>query len=283
MKPAPVEFERATSIDEALELLATHEDAKVLAGGQSLLPLMNLRFAVPTVLVDVNEIPDLAAVRADQDGLVIQALTRHVALQNAGLAGAWGAFADAMPMVGHHPIRVRGTFGGSVVHADPTAELPLIAVTLGAELVLRSMAGERRAQAQHFFVGPLLTDVQPDELLVEARFENPPAGTVSVFEEFHERAGDFALASACVALTRDENGTCTWARVGLGAVAAVPFRATQVEDMLVGSRLTDSLIADAAAAAAASGNPSDTVAASTEFRRELVAELVTRALRRIWN
>jgi carbon-monoxide dehydrogenase medium subunit/6-hydroxypseudooxynicotine dehydrogenase subunit alpha len=282
MKPAAVSFTRAHDPAEALELL--HElgdEAKVIAGGQSLLPLMSLRFARPGHLVDVNRLDAYAGVREDGDGLVVGALTRHLALERAALAPPWAAFADAMPQVGHHPIRVRGTFGGSVSHADPTAELPLLVLTLGGTLVTESRCdGRRSIAAADFFRGPLRSDVRPDELLVEARFGAPPPGTVSAFEEFSERAGDFALASVCVAVTFDDAGTCTAARLGLGAVAGVPVRAPEAEAILAGSTLDEDAIAEAAEAARRACESPDTTAASAEFRRDLVATLMRRALRR---
>jgi CO/xanthine dehydrogenase FAD-binding subunit len=282
MKPGPVTYTRAHDVAEALDALSQHgDDAKIIAGGQSLLPLMNLRLARPTHLVDVNEVVALDGVRHTENGLTIGALTRHLTVEQSDLRGPWAAFNDAMPLVGHHPIRVRGTFGGSISHADPTAELPLLTVTLDGTVTVVSTGGSRFVPAVEFFQGPFESDVQPDEIVTEARFESPPAGAVSAFEEFAERSGDFALASVCVAAAVDDEGVCTWARVGLGAVAGVPLRSRAAESVLVGATLTPEVLATASRAASGDCSPSDDMAASGEFRRELIAMLTDRALHKL--
>jgi CO/xanthine dehydrogenase FAD-binding subunit len=241
---------------------------------------MNLRFARPAHLVDINHLDVYDFHRVDGE-LVIGALTRHATLERARLQGPWGAFADALPHVGHHPIRVRGTFGGSISHADPTAELPLIAVTLDATFTVLSAGGRREVPAAALFQGSLQTDLRPEEMIVEARFEAPAPRTVSAFEEFSERSGDFALAAVCVAACFDEAGICSAAKVGLGAVAGTPFRARAAEAVLTGARLSEDVAREAAEAARRECDPPSTLAASSEFRRELVATLVQRALRRV--
>lgn len=282
MKPGPVTFVRVHDTSEAVEVLDQYGDeAKVIAGGQSLLPLMNLRLARPGHLVDVNEVTGLDGVQLDDGGLAIGALTRHATIERSNLRGPWGAFTDAMPLVGHHPIRVRGTFGGSISHADPTAELPLIAVTLGASVSLESRHDRRSSDAGDFFLGPFESVVRPDELVTGARFAPLPVGAASAFEEFAERSGDFALASVCVAAAVDNTGICTWARVGLGAVAAVPIRVEVVESVLLGARLTDDVVREAGHVASVECSPPDDVAASAVFRRELIALLTTRALQKL--
>jgi CO/xanthine dehydrogenase FAD-binding subunit len=274
-------YTRARTIDDAVSLLSEHGlDAKLLAGGQSLLPLMSLRMAEPAQLVDISELDELQYIRDEQATLAIGGTTRHVALEAEGLAGAWNAFSDAMPLVGHLPIRMRGTLGGSLAHADATAELPLLAATFGANIVARSAAGAREIPAQSFFRAHLTTTLEPNEVIVEARFPKPPAGAASAFEEFAERAGDFALASACAIVAVDESGTCTFARVGLGAVAPRPIRSPSAEAALLGSRLDDETIARTGDASLHDCNPRGGLHVSPEFRRELIATMVRRSLRR---
>jgi CO/xanthine dehydrogenase FAD-binding subunit len=274
-------YTRARTIDDAVSLLSEHGlDAKLLAGGQSLLPLMSLRMAAPAHLVDISELDELRYIRDDPATLTIGGTTRHVALEAARFAGSWKAFSDAMPLVGHLPIRVRGTIGGSLAHADATAELPLLATAFGASFVVRSAGGAREISEESFFRAHLTTALEPNEVIMEARFPNPPTGAVSAFEEFAERAGDFALASACVVVAVDESGICTFGRVGLGAVAPRPIRSPSAEAALLGSRLDDETIAGAGDAALHDCNPRGGLHVSAEFRRELIVTMVRRSLRR---
>jgi carbon-monoxide dehydrogenase medium subunit/6-hydroxypseudooxynicotine dehydrogenase subunit alpha len=283
VKPPPFAYARAESRDEAVAFLAEWgDDAKVLAGGQSLMPLMNFRLARPAYLVDINGVDELADFRAaDGDGLVIGALCRHAFLEGRDeLEGPWRALAEAMPLIGHYPIRVRGTAGGSIAHADPAAELPVVCAALGAELVAASTAGARTIPAAEFFAGPFTTALRPDELLVEVRVPGPPTGAVTAFEEFSERAGDFALACVCAGAALSD-GRCTWARIALGGVGPAPVRATEAEEMLVGSDLGDDALTEAAHAAAAGCNPGGDFHASAMFRKELVVALLRRAFQRV--
>jgi CO/xanthine dehydrogenase FAD-binding subunit len=282
MKPAPVDFRCAESAEEAVELLhQLGDEAKVLAGGQSLLPVMNLRMAAPACLVDINRLQEYDGIRQTEAGVAIGALTRHLAVERAeGLGERWNAFREAAPHVGHYPIRVRGTFGGSISHAEPTAEFPLIALTLGATMIALSKDGEREIAADSFFRGPMTSDLAPEELLTEVRLPAPPAGAVTAFEEFSERSGDFAVASACVGVSLAAGGECEWARVGLGAVGPTPVRSARAEEVLCGSVLTEEVIEEAARAAQEECEPSDSLHASSWFRRELVGVLVARSLRR---
>ena len=209
MKLPPFAFTRAESLDHALDVLGEHGgEAKALAGGQSLIPLMAFRLAAPSHLVDVSELSELRYVLPGETGLAVGGTTRSAELETAasGLAPHWAAFAEALPLVGHLPIRTRGTVAGSIAHADPTAELPLLACTFDAVIVAQSRDGPRELPAAEFFRGTMTTALEPTELIVEIRFPDPPGGTISVFEEFAERAGDFALASVCVAAACDEAG-----------------------------------------------------------------------------
>jgi carbon-monoxide dehydrogenase medium subunit/6-hydroxypseudooxynicotine dehydrogenase subunit alpha len=284
VKPPPFAYARAESPEEAVSLLAeAGDDAKVIAGGQSLVPLLNFRLARPSVLVDVNALADLdyLQVGGNGAGLVVGALCRHVTLERSlELTGPWQAVAEAMPMIGHYPIRARGTVGGSIAHADPSAELPLLCLAFDAEVDVLGPQGRRTIAASDLLVGPFSTTLASDELLVEIRFPTQPRGARTVFEEFSERAGDFALASVCAGAVV-EDGRCTWARVALGGVGPTPLRATAAEQALVGSALDEGAVAEAAKLAAAACDPRGDFHGSTEFRKELVAELTARAFARI--
>jgi CO/xanthine dehydrogenase FAD-binding subunit len=275
MKPPPFAYVRAESAEQAVSLLAeAGEDAKVIAGGQSLVPLLNFRLARPSVLVDVNPLGELDYIRigANGDGLAVGALCRHVALERNGeLGGPWNAVAEAVPLIGHYPIRTRGTVGGSIAHADPSAELPVVALAYDAELEALGPQGRRTIPAGEFFRGPFTTALAPDELLVEVRLSGPPPGARSAFEEFSERAGDFALASVCAIVGEG------WARIALGGVGPTPLRATAAEEALLAGAEPD----EVGALAARDCDPAGDFHASGEFRKELVAELTRRALRRL--
>jgi CO/xanthine dehydrogenase FAD-binding subunit len=284
VKPPPFAYARAESPEEAVSLLAeAGDDAKLLAGGQSLVPLLNFRLARPSVLVDVSSLAELdyLHVGANGSGLAVGAMCRHVVLERSSeLTGPWQAIAEAVPKIGHYPIRARGTVGGSIAHADPSAELPLLCLAFDAEVDALGPQGRRTIAASDLFRGPLLTTLAPDELLVEVRFPTPPAGVSTVFEEFSERAGDFALASVCAGAVV-EDGRCTWARVALGGVGPTPLRATAAEHALVGSALDEGAVAEAVEQAAVACDPRGDFHGSSEFRKELVAELTSRAIVRI--
>jgi aerobic carbon-monoxide dehydrogenase medium subunit len=284
VKPPPFAYARAESPEETVALLAeAGDDAKVIAGGQSLVPLLNFRLARPSVLVDVNSLAELDYLRVGENGagLAVGALCRHVTLERSiELTGPWQAVAEAVPMIGHYPIRARGTIGGSIAHADPSAELPLLCLAFDADVDALGPQGRRTIAAADLFRGPFSTTLAPDELLVEVRFPAPPAGVRTVFEEFGERAGDFALASVCAGAVV-EDGRCTWARIALGGVGPTPLRATAAEEALVGSALVEGAVAEAAEQAAAACDPRGDFHGSSEFRKELVAELTARAIARI--
>lgn len=281
MKLPPFAYCRARTVDEALASLAERgAEAKLLAGGQSLLPLMSLHMVAPSYLVDISELGELRYLHDEQTALTVGAGTRHAALEAARLGGCWEAFGDALPLIGHLPIRTRGTIGGSLAHADATAELPLLATTFSADVRVRSAAGAREIPAEAFFRGHLTTDLQPGEMVVEVRFPAPPPGAVSVFEEFSERAGDFALASACTVVALDASGVCTFTRVGVGAVGPRPLRSPSAEAVLLGAQLDDDTIRTASGAVLEDCSPRGGLHVSAEFRRELIATMVRRSLRR---
>jgi carbon-monoxide dehydrogenase medium subunit len=276
MKPAAFLYRRAGTLDEALGLLAEHgEEARPLAGGQSLTPMMNVRLAQPSALVDLNPVAELAYVRASDGHLEVGAMTRQRELEQPDVAAACPLLAAATRFIGHFQIRNRGTIGGSLAHADPAAEYPAVATALDAELVLQGPRGRRALRAREFFLGPFMTALEPGELLVEARL--PTWGTAAAFEELARREGDFALAGVAVALDLDGR-RIRRAGVALLGVGPLPIPATAAEELLVGAEPGDSEISAAADAAAAQAEPRADIHADADYRRELVRVLMRRAL-----
>ena len=285
MKPTPFAYARASTVEDALRLLSEGgEDAKLLAGGQSLMPLMAFRLARPSHLIDINDVPGLGSMTVGDDGVLsIGALVRHHELETSTLltSGPWTALSEAASQIGHLPIRVRGTIGGSCAHADPSAEIPVVLLALDAQLVVAARDSRRNISAADFFLGPLTTALEPDEMVTEVRIPPGHPGASSAFEEFSLRAGDFAVASAAVGLTIETDRSASHIRISLGGVGPVPQRATQAEAALDSSHLTDADIETAALAAALSIDPPADAQASAEFRRELIAVLIFRAVRRL--
>jgi carbon-monoxide dehydrogenase medium subunit/6-hydroxypseudooxynicotine dehydrogenase subunit alpha len=281
LKPPPFAYVRATSPEEACTVLAEGgDDARVIAGGQSLVPMLSFRFALPNVLVDVNQLRELDFVDVGA-GLSLGALCRHARLERtAALEGPWRAVREAAASIGHHPIRVRGTLGGSIAHADPAAELPVVSLALDAEIRVLAPGGRRTIPADEFFRGPYTTALQPAELITELRFAPPPPGAGTVFEEFCVVTGGFALASVCAGVAVAD-GRCTWARIALGGVGATPVRATAAEARLVAEPVRPRSADEAAVLAAEMCAPVGDAHASAVYRTELVRELTFRALRRL--
>ena len=278
MKPAAFAYFAPETVDEAVELLAAHQPgARVLAGGQSLVPAMNFRLARPKVLVDINRLGGLGYLHDEGATVRIGALTRHLAFQGTTVADPLGGLLRTVVRhVGHLPIRVRGTFGGSIAHADPAAEWCLLAHTLDAEIDARSAAGVRTIAAADFFETVFTTALQPGEMITEVRL--PTLGSQSVgFEEFSRRAGDFAIVMA-LTLLDVHDGVVVSARIGLGGVAGTPVRAREAEASLVGQEATAELYARAAEAAAAEVHPLEDIHGGVEYRRDLVRALTRRAL-----
>jgi len=280
VKPPLFEYHDPGSVDEALALLAEHGgEAKVLASGQSLVPLLNFRLARPERLVDVNGLNELAYLRTDDGVLRIGALTRHAALERSKEAAARvPLLGEAVALVGHVQIRNRGTVGGSVAHADPAAELPVAFSALDARYRVRSTRGERVVGSDEMFITHLTTSLEPDELLTEIEVPVPPARTGFAFVEFARRHGDFALGGAAVLVTLDDAGVCTRARIALLAAAPTPVRARETEEWLTGLRLDPPAMGEAAARAVAGIHPTSDIHGGTEYRRALVEALVRRAL-----
>ncbi len=265
-----------------LTLLAEYGDeAKVLAGGQSLVPLLNLRLARPSVVVDLGAVDGLARQERVDGRLLLGPMTRQRAVETSpDVAAACPLLVEAIRHIGHVQIRHRGTVGGSLAHADPAAEFPAVALALDAEMVARSTRGERVVAAQDFFDGPFTTTLQPDELLVEVRVPVTEGRCQMAFLEQARRTGDFAVAGVA-AVVRFEPGSTRVAAAGLAAlgVGPTPIRLRDAEAAVLGSELDDAAVAAAAAAAAAAVSPFTDLHADADYRRYLVGVLVSRALR----
>ena len=282
MKPPPFAYARAASLEDALGLLSeAGGDAKLLAGGQSLLPLLAYRIARPSHLVDIDGVASLEATTRGDDGLAIGALTRHAALARMPLEGGERLLSDAASLIGHVPIRVRGTIGGSIAHADPAAELPVAVLALDARIVVRSTGGERTIAADEFFLGPFMSALAPDEAITAVVV--PPAARAAraAFAEFAVRSGDFALASAAVVAQIDDDARVSGARIALGGVGATPLRVEEAERGLEGVELTEEAMAEAARLAALGCDPADDPLTGAGYRRALVRQLVQEALERV--
>ena len=284
MKPAAFDYIRPDGLDAALAALARHGgDAKLLAGGQSLMPLLNFRMLRPSCLIDINRLDALDHVTEEGDGLRIGALTRHHTLETSALVTRrYPVLAEAMRHVAHLAIRNRGTIGGSLCHADPAAELPMMALLLDAAIEARSADGARSVAARDFFVGPLATSLAETEMVTEIRLPAPAPRTGWGFEEFALRAGDFAFAAAA-ALVTAADGRIAAARLALMGVDDTPVRLREIERTLAGQPFSPDLAADVAAQARAAVHPNSDLRASADYRRHLVAALTERALTQAWQ
>lgn len=279
MKPAAFEYRRVSTVEEAIEQLTQlGEDAKLLAGGQSLVAMMNFRLVRPSALVDINRIPELQYVEPDGEGLKIGALTPHrwvEAVEDPDILEGFSVLKKAARWVGHYPIRTLGTFGGSIAHADPSAEWCMLALLLDAEIVAVGPGGERVIAASDFFQGFFMTALEPDEMIVEVRFPEPAPR--AALQEFARRAGDYGIVAAAVALDV-EDGECRSARVVLGGVSDIPLRIPEAEDALAGAEVGPEAFEAAGQAAAGAIDPPSDVQATAEYRRDLASVLIKRAL-----
>jgi CO/xanthine dehydrogenase FAD-binding subunit len=281
MKAAPFSYARASSVAEACEGLRDGDDVKLIAGGQSLVPMMAMRLTRPRRLIDINEIAALKFVALESDRVRIGACTRQCALErDDALAGRVPLLRQALAWVGHAQTRNRGTVGGSLAHADPVAELPLVAQVLGATLVLASVKGSRQVSASEFFTGPLATAARPDECLAEIHWPMwPQPRTGSAFTEVSRRHGDFAMVSAAAQIALDGDGRCIRASFGIGGGGSVPRAFPEIAGRLAGTRLEEDAVKDAAETAAAEVDFYGDLHASAEYRRHLGGTLAARALR----
>ena len=282
MKSPPFEYARPASLPEACELLREHGDAaKLIAGGQSLVPMMAMRLLRPAWLIDINEIAALKTVAVEAHGVRTGACVRQCTLErDAALGASVPLLQQAIAWVGHVQTRNRGTVGGSVAHADPCAELPLVAQVLGARMQLRSSKAARSLEASEFFIGPMATAASPDECLEEIHWPAwPEQRTGSAFTELATRHGDFAMVSAAAQIALDADGRCTRAVLGLGGVGATPLAFPQLAAQLVNTRPADGDVDELARAAAAQSDPGDDLHASAGYRRHVAQVLAARALR----
>ena len=280
MKPAAFEYRRATAVEDAVDQLTElGDEAKLLAGGQSLVPMMNFRLVRPSALVDVAGIPDLQYLEPqDNRGLKIGALTPHrwvEEMEDPELLEGFSILKRAARWVGHYPIRTLGTFGGSIAHGDPSAEWCMLAALLDAEIVAVGPEGERVIPASDFFHGFFMTALEPDEMIVEVRFPQPAPN--AALQEFARRAGDYAIVAAAVTLDM-EDGKCRSARVVLGGVADVPLRVSEAERVLEGAEVGREAFEEAGREAAKVVDPPSDVQGTSEYRRDLSAVMVRRAL-----
>lgn len=279
MKPASFDYVRAESIEHAVQALAAAGgDGKVIAGGQSLMPMMNFRLVKPSVLVDINHISGLDAVQIRGDQLVLGALVRHrMTATDALIAKHIPVLHYAMRHVAHLTVRNRGTFCGSVCHADPAAEMPMMSLLLNGIVHTVSPRGERMFTAEDFFVGSLMTALESDELVTEIEIDMLPAGTGWAFEEFARRHGDYALAAVAVTMQR-RDGVASDVRIGLMGVGEMPMRVKHVEAMLEGCEINARLIDEAVDALRAGLEPNSDLNASADYRRHLAGVLARRAM-----
>jgi carbon-monoxide dehydrogenase medium subunit len=280
MKPPPFEYHQTRAVDEAVAVLAEHGDeAKVLAGGQSLVPLLGLRLSHPSHLVDINRVDDLATV-ANGTGLTLGAMVRHHTVETSDVVQAASPLlAYATRFIGHRAIRNRGTIGGSIAHADPAAELPTVLVVLDGAVDASSAQGTRTIPGSELFTGFLTTSIAPDELLTAVRIPAWPTGTGWSFQEFSRRSGDFAVVGVAATVRLGRASTVAEARLAFLGVGTRPVRATAAESMLAAAAPSDQLWRDAAREAAAPLDPPSDLHGSAAYRKHLAAVLAERALR----
>jgi CO/xanthine dehydrogenase FAD-binding subunit len=285
MKPTAFKYVSVDSVAGALSALAQHGgDAKILAGGQSLVPMMNFRIAQPAVLVDINPVKELDYVRVENGWLSIGARTRQRTLEKSSqVKEQCPLLAEAVKWIGHPQIRNRGTLGGSLVHGDPTAELALVATLLEARLVIRSRAKSRTVGPGDFFEGFMSTRIGEDEILAEVGFPVAPQGSGYGFRELCLRHGDFAVVAAAVQLTVDKNTRCSEARVAVSGAGPKPLRIPAAEKVLAGCDGNSAALDDAAARVPAEVEPVDDLRGSAAYRREMARVLVRRALGDAWS
>jgi CO/xanthine dehydrogenase FAD-binding subunit len=280
MKPAPFEYSRPSDIDEACAMLAADDGARVIAGGQTLVPLMAMRLARPTRLIDIARIPGLAFVREQGASVVVGAATKqHVIEDDPVIRTKVPLLAKVMPYVGHGATRARGTVGGSIANGDAAAEIVLVAVTLEATLIWRENGADHEMQAADFFLGPMVTSLPLAACLKSVSFpvwQEPRVGVG--FHEVNARQSDFAFVSAAAQLALDSEGLCTSATIGLGAATAVPMRLDAVADSLMGHAFDEAKIRETAKAALADAEILADLHASADYRRRVAVTMVVRAV-----
>jgi aerobic carbon-monoxide dehydrogenase medium subunit len=280
MLPASFGYLAARSVEEALQLLTQHgDDAKLLAGGHSLIPAMKLRLASPRYLIDLGSVPGLRGVRIDGESLAIGALTVHADIAASDLVcKRLPGLADAASMIGDVQVRNRGTVGGSVAHADPAADLPVILTALNASFVLQSASGNRTVGTQDFFIDFYTTTIAANEVLTEIRVPLPPSGAGTAYAKLPHPASGYVVVSAGVLIHRQPSGQCESARIAIGGMGSNPIRAAATEAALQGQPLTPDVIAKAAAKAADGTDPDDDSYASADYKRQVATVYARRAI-----
>lgn len=279
MIPKPFDYFSPGSLDEAIRFLGENEDAKLLAGGQSLLPLMKLRLAAPSALVDISKLQGLSYVREEGDHLSVGALTTHDALERDPLIrGRFGLIADAVERIGDQQVRNRGTIGGSACHGDPASDLPTALLALGARFVLQGRTGRRVVEAKDFFVDYFTTAAARDEILTEVRLPLLPPRAGSAFAKHSLRGADFAIAMVGTVVELGRGTTCLEARMAVGAAGPTPIRASSAEACLRGRELTQGAISEAAGRATEGAAPSSDVHGSADYRLAMIKVLARRSL-----
>jgi len=281
VKPPKFDYHAPKTVDEALALLIRYDgEAKILAGGQSLMPLLNFRLSRPAALVDLNRIPTLAYIKEVDGSVRFGAMTRQRAIEfSPVVAKRLPLLTEATRWVGHLPIRTRGTIGGSIAHADPSAEYPAVLTALDGEVVARGPKGERVLKPRDFFQTYLTTNLAADEILTEVRLPATPAGAGFAFEEFSRRHGDFAIIGIAAVIVR-EGSRCTMARLATAGAGPIPVRLRAAEEILEREGLGDEAIARAAAKAQELVQPDGDIHASADYRRHLTGVLTGRAVKR---
>jgi carbon-monoxide dehydrogenase medium subunit len=280
MKPAPFKYIAANSLAQALALKAEHGDeAKFLAGGQSLMPAMNFRLAQPAILIDINRIEELAGIRPNTGGARIGALTRYHQLErDAGMMRDFPLLGEALPHIAHPQIRNRGTIGGNLSHADPASELPAVTVALQARMRLQTSSTERWVAAGDFFLGSLTTGIQSDEMLTEIEWPSSPPRTGSCFMEIARRRGDFAIVGVAAMVTLGENDRCSRIRLAFCGVGETPIDASAAAGLLIGREVTEPAIVEVAHAIQPIIEPAGSVHATADYQRHIAGVLTERAL-----
>jgi carbon-monoxide dehydrogenase medium subunit len=281
MIPGAFDYLAPESVEEAVALLADGgDDAKILAGGQSLIPAMRFRLASPALLIDINKLTGLEYVREENGHLALGALTREMMLEeSAVVARGYPMLADAARVIADPLVRNRATVGGNIAHADPANDHPAVMLAYGAQIVAQGTGGTRTIAVDDLFVGLFETSLRPDELLVEIRIPKPQAGTGGAYLKYERKVGDYAVSAVAVQLTLSGT-TCTAARIALTNVNIVPSRALNAERALIGQPLSDEVIEAAGRAAAAECDPSADLRGSVEYKRDLTRVLTKRAIRK---
>ncbi|WP_045521906.1 FAD binding domain-containing protein [Neobacillus niacini] len=280
MKPPKFSYLRPNSLLEALNMLAEYgDDAKIMSGGQSLIPLLNMRLSTPGYIIDIGRVEELKGIREKEDAIVIGGMTRHVDVEKSALVQEkCPLLTEGIRWVGHNQIRSRGTIGGSIAHADPSAELPCMLTALRGEIVIVSSEEEMTLSPEEFFLSYLLTSLEPNQLIKEIRFPKIKKGSGYAFEEVARRHGDFALVEVAAVLELDYDGTIADAKIALGGANSVPFIPEATEEFLIGKLPDDSIIKEAATLQLDELDPEGDIHGSKEYRRYLSGVLLERAL-----